>query len=388
MTSLDSASQFSEGISEALQFYTPCASLLDCPIETSTACYPEQYFTEYERFAVFSMIELNRTAAARIYKYFLLFARDARHWRRVTVTATTTAKSRLFAVSSSFKEVCYQVVPGLVRPQLEAMLGTTLLYDSVTKICIELQLSDTGDVTFDPELSRIIEDVEEAATEETSKHIEEIKQRGLHQYVESEVVILSRIRTHLYLVLVEKQRYVEKMLPFVGTTTSGRKPVDQFIADMKLLQMTQGCPGVAEFVGVVVDDDRTQLCGYLIRLPEQGLLPEHFHAARLNDIIIPWERRARWIRQITTAIAEIHKRGVVVGCVDMRVMWLNSDDEIIIMFFNSTTDYVRNRKGFLPPELRRSQHLLPSLRTKSRLFSRTYSSSVLRSGCWVNTLTV
>lgn len=117
-------------------------------------------------------------------------------------------------------EICYHVLPSLVRPQLEAMLGITQLYDSLTSICIELQLSNTDDVTFDPERSRIIEDVEEATTAETSKRIEEIEQRGLHQCLESQVVVLSRIRTNVYLVLVKKQRFIERKLCFAGTTTS------------------------------------------------------------------------------------------------------------------------------------------------------------------------
>jgi hypothetical protein len=226
---LDCASQFSEGISEAVRFYTPCASLLDCPIATSTACYPEEYVTEgplYERLACFSMIELSRTSTARVDKYFLLFAQGGRHWRRVTVSATTTTLSRQWDVCFSFTEVYHHVFPCLVQSQLETMLEKTQLYDSVTNISIELQLSKTGDVTFDQERSTIIEDVEAAAATEISKNMEEIEQRGIRQYVESQVVVLSRIRTALYLVLVENQPCIQRNSPFSGTTTSDRKLVD------------------------------------------------------------------------------------------------------------------------------------------------------------------
>ena len=355
---LDCASQFSEGISEAVRFYTPCASLLDCPIATSTACYPEEYVIEellYERLACFSMIELSRTSAARVDKYFLLFAQDGRHWRRVTISATTITLPRQWDVCFSFTEVRHYVFPCLVQSQLETMLQETQLYDSVTNISIELQLSKTGDVTFDQERSTIIEDVEAAAAAatETSKYMKEIEQRGIHQYEESRVVVLSRIRTALYLVLVENQPCIQRNSPFSGATTSDRKLVDEFITDMKLLQLAQGCPGVAEFVGVVVNDNHTQLCSYLVRYPEAGLLGELLEASTPNDLPISWERRERWIRQIITAVAEIHGRGVVVGCLDKESMWVNLDDQIEIVLFKSTGSYRSNAYGQLPPEIRR-----------------------------------
>lgn len=345
----------SESMSESVQFYTPCASLLDCPIATSTACYPEEYVTEgplYERLACFSMIELSRTSTARVNKYFLLFAQGGRHWRRVTVSTKTTTLSRQWEECFSFTEVHHHVFPCLVQSQLEIMLERTQLYESVTNISIELQLGKTGDAIFDQERSMISEDVEVAAVTETSKHIEEIEQRGIRQYVERQVVVLSRIRTALYLVLVDNQPCIQRNSPFSGMTTSNMKLVEEFIAAMKLLQLAQGCPGVAEFVGVVVNESRTELCSFLVRYPEAGSFAELLDASTSNNLSYSWGRRERWIRQIITAVAEIHKRGVVVGCLDKESMWVNLDDQIVIVLFKSTGSYRANRDGQLPPEVR------------------------------------
>jgi serine/threonine protein kinase len=352
---LDCASQFSEGISGAVRFYTPCASLLDCPIATSSTCYPEEYVIEgpmYERLACFSMIELSRTRTTRVDKCFLLFAQGGRRWRRVTVSATTTTLSTQWDVCFSFTEVYHHVFPYLVQSQLETMLEKTQLYESVTNISIKLQLDKKSDVTFDPERSTIIEDVEAAAATETSMHMEEVEQRGIPQYVESQVVVLSRIRTALYLVIVENQSCIQRNSPFSGGTTSDRKLVDEFIADMKLLQMAQGCPGVAEFVGVVVNDNRTQLCSYLVRYPEAGLFGEFLEAPMSSGFPISWERRLWWIRQIITAVAETHKRGVIIGCLDKESIWVNLNDQIEIVLFKSTGSYRANEYGQLPPEIR------------------------------------
>lgn len=224
---LDAVSQFSEEISEALQFYTPCVSLLGSSLESSETFYPEQYVTEgplHERLAVFSMLELNRTDTTRVDKYFLLFTKDARHWRRVIVTATTTIGSRLSEVSSVFVPISHHVLPGLVRPQLEALLVTTQLDDSVTSICIELQSNNRSEITFDAEHSRISGDLQEASFADTSQYIEEVEHRGLPQYLACEVIVLSRINTQQYLVLVESKQLIERKLPF---TANGASDVDE-----------------------------------------------------------------------------------------------------------------------------------------------------------------
>ena len=78
---LDAISHFFDDISEALPFYTPCASLLGSSLELSGTVCPEQCVTEgplHERLAVFSMVELYRTSTTRVDKYPLLFAKDAR----------------------------------------------------------------------------------------------------------------------------------------------------------------------------------------------------------------------------------------------------------------------------------------------------------------------
>ena len=357
---LDTGSQCSKATSEDLHFYTPCASLLDCPIETTTACYPEQYITEwlpYERLAVFSMIEFKRTATTRIDRYFVLFAQSSRHWKRVVVTATATAtctsEYKASQVSSLFFEKSHHVLPGEVGPQLEAMLDNARLYPSVTHVSINLQSSRTRTTILNPDRSRIKEYETVPFLFDTSMYLDELKQRGICPYEESRVAVCYRKCTNLYVVSVENQICLERKLTFTGTELAARNQVDTFISDMKLLLLAQGCAGVSKLVGVVVDDSRTQLRGCLIRYPEQGLFNE-LNEMNLAYAPISWERRARYIRQIITAVADIHKRGVVVGYILLQNMGLNSFDEIMILSFKSTAASLPNRGGYLPPEHRGS----------------------------------
>ena len=96
------------------------------------------------------MVELYRTSTTHVDKYFLLFAKDARRWSRVIVTATAAIGSRLSEVSFAYISVSYHVLPALVQPQLEAVLNTTQLDDLMTSIYIELQSDNGGRTSFDP----------------------------------------------------------------------------------------------------------------------------------------------------------------------------------------------------------------------------------------------
>ena len=349
---IDALSNLSDDISETLPFFTPRVSPLGSQLELSGTVYPEEYVTEgplHERLAVFSMVELHRTSTTRVDKYFLLFAKDARRWSRVTVIATTAIESRLSEVSSTFLPLGYHVLPGLVQPQLEATLSTAQLDNLVTSIYIELESNNESQVSFDPEVCQIIGDLQEIPLANTSRYVEEIEHQGLPQYLESEVVVLSRINTQLYLVSVGSIQLIERKPPF---TANGASDVDSFLADMKLLQMAQGCTGVAKFAGVVLSDDRTQICSYLLQFPEQGPVSNLLHAATGDGPIIPWKRRERWIRQIVTTVAEIHMRGILIGHLDLFTIWVDSDDNIILLCIKSAVSSIRNKEGFAPPELR------------------------------------
>lgn len=200
----------------------------------------------------------------------------------------------------------------------------------------------------------IIEDIETATATETSQHIKGIEQRGIRQFIESRVVVLSRLRTAWYLVLIGDQPCVLRNCPFTGTTTRDKSLVDEFIADMNHLLMSQGCSGVADFSGVVVNNERTQLRGYLVRYPEAGRFSELLETPVMpGGLPISWARREKWIRQIITAVAKIHQRGVAIGCPDKESMWIDLDDQIVIAMFRSTETYRSNREGQLPPEIRR-----------------------------------
>ena len=152
---------------------------------------------------------------------------------------------------------------------------------------------------------------------------------------------------------------------------------------MKLLQMTQACAGVAKLVGIVLSDARTQLCSYLLQLPEQGSVRQSLHTARLDGTLIPWKRRERWIRHNITAVVEIHKRGIFLGHVELSTIWADSNDDNVFISFKPVAIHMTNKHGYVPPELRNSTVLGTILTGQSP----TFQSDVFQLGLCIWMLT-
>lgn len=361
---LDSMSQLSEDLSDALlhEFYTPCSSLPDYHFEMSSTFFPEQYTPDgpfNERTAVLSMVELGLREGTRLDKYFLLFAKTPRHWQRVTVSAsftnTTFQGTSIASVSAGQTlEHSYKTLPGAVQPLLEGLLVSSELFESVTNVSIDLQVQDSGQVGFDPARARLAEDVEEARVCETSRYLQDIEDIGCPQFLESEIVIYFRISSSSYLVLAESQVCIERKMPFAGIDASDGNALEAFIDDMRLLHQLRACEGVAGFVGVVVDDERKQLKSFLQECPQRGSLQQILEIAEAEGRSLSWSRRQRWVRQIIKAVSDVHARGIVSGCLELGAIGVDARDNIMLTTFKSTGRHWPNRRGYLPPELRRS----------------------------------
>lgn len=265
----------------------PSGSLL----ERSTVFYPETYIIEqplHQHLIIFSMREMCRVGTSRVDKYHVLYP-NKRHWRRVTVVATTPNASSCPAVSAT-QLWSYKTLPGRIQTQLENLLDTIETFTSVTTIRIEVKGDVQEIVTFDPDKSMICEDVEEASRTETSRYAEQVQWRNLPQYNESQVITLGR-EANSFFVSVESQICVEHKLPFYEPTKSGQKPVEEFIESMNLMLFARGCNGIPNFKGVITEGG--QFRGYLSQAPLQGPMWSLMANALYANDPIPWVRRER-----------------------------------------------------------------------------------------------
>lgn len=259
------------------------------------------------------------------------------------------------------------------------MLESSQLCDSVTNIRARLCSSSKGEVRFDLKHSGIVEDIEEALITDTSKQVEDIRLQGLSQYVESEVALLESMGLHLWLVSIASQQCIERKLPFTCLCCSHKNPAEEFLNDLRLLQKAHGVRGIAKLVGVVLSDDRSRLCSYLIQDVSQTPFRTIFELAEKEKRITPYRRREKWIRQIITTVADLHKRGTVIGHIYIGDIWIDASDNAVIIPFTATKTQYLSRKGYTPPELR-GPTLQPASTSEQSL---TVHSDIFRLGLQV-----
>lgn len=117
------------------------------------------------------------------------------------------------------------------------------------------------------------------------------------------------------------------------------------------------CPGIVCFFGVVRDSSDC-VVGFLTELPARG----RFHRAmRKADRIgrsVSRFRRERWCMQIVRAVAEIHRRTLVIGMLCQRmdgIIGLDDQDNAVLLPYLRSTISEDDRciaAGMIPPELR------------------------------------
>ena len=353
---LDAVSVVSEDLSEALSFYTPHDSLLDCTLETSERVHPEEYVIERQlnQLIIFSTTTVKQTNLRYLDKYFCIYAEDARHWKRIVLAVSRTAQQDLIEFSSTNPNN-WMDISGSVRTKVQAILqnSETPLFESVTKI----QLSNDphpaiqADAVFNVDEISISEDVAEAAAQDTSQHVQQLRFQNISSYPEKRVAFLERLGPSLNIVNAGSVQCLERNIPFVANSSPEQSSINGFLEDMNLLRMAQGIPGVANFMGVVLSDDFRRLSGYLIRDHGGGRLFRVLQIAKREGMTISWEQKERWIRQLIEVVADIHKRGVILGDISNITVWMDSNDDIIVSSLVSRPN-LQGWPGVLPPELR------------------------------------
>ena len=366
---VEAASEFSQDFLESIYdqyLHTPCSSAPDYHFELSSNFFPEQYVSHepfHKRITVLSMVELGSRGEQRLDKYCLLFAETPRRWRRVTVTAASLVRSEE-AVRSTvsttllFAELQCKILPGVVQPLLEKLLPSIDFADTVTKVSISLKMQGPGPVGFDLSRISVGEDFEEAEACESSEYLHDIDNMGCPQFLESEIVVYQRMSASTYLVLAESQLCIEWKARFGESGTLESHPFKTWINNLKILRHIEGCEGVAKFVGVVVDDGRRHIKSYLQEYVGPSI-KSIFEKSQANDAMISWRIRETWAKQIIQAVAEVHRRGIIIQRLHLRSIGIDDQKKAVL------TDLIlgswKDHQGLVPPEFRRSVTLGPML---------------------------
>lgn len=184
---------------------------------------------------------------------------------------------------------------------------------------------------------------------------------GCPRYVESQVVQLeiidhpSRLRSCVNGILVVEVRCMDAF------------PSVEFLYNIRALHCMKGASGFAKLVGIVTDDEGTELKSYLIDFPKA-----RYNIMQLaGDFSISWERREKWAFQIIQSLRQMHEQGFVLGGITIFSipLILDSTDSIFFWIFRERIVPGRRIGAYYPPELLNLRDMSPAIDEADRLLA-------------------
>ncbi|KAL9630872.1 MAG: hypothetical protein Q9164_006199, partial [Protoblastenia rupestris] len=331
--------------------------------ESTSSFYPEQYSTGglfHDPIFVFAIMQSEEDY--RTQKHFLMYAETPRRWRRIIVSTTFTAVQDRSAIPRILAPDNYEGSPKVLPPGLGSQLSSLLprleLFNSVTSLSLSTVEDGKRQMIIDSRRIAILEDHKEIDMSNEDEVLESIEDLGCPQFLESEVIVKSRISSTYYMAWVECRPCIERKAPFVKAGTQSENGYRDFFGDLKKINSLRGCAGVAEFIGVVLDDTRAHLRSYLYEYPAFGNLQTIFEYAQSKSEIVPWPLRENWGRQIIRAVSEVHRRGFVIGGTFLPfTIGVRADGMAILTDFRASQRHMPNNRGLLAPELRTASHV-------------------------------
>lgn len=345
--SQSSAMRLQDRISGTPQSYLESSSSRPPYLYTSDCRFSRQLF-------VYAIKQMKGTHWSTM--YFLAYAETPSRWHRVMVIASS-ACGRESAVGTDVtipdnSECTRKLLPEMVEMYLIPFMSRMKRFASVTVIPIMFPKGlSAGPV---PGPSRVEELKDEVEFEHDTLHqaIQDIQDLGCKMVIESDVVVRSRIASSIFDVWVGSSRYAEQKVPYATAGKDGENGLLDFVTDMKRLHCLQGYTGIAGFGGVVLDDTRQCLKGYLSELPAICSLPKLFATLNSMSEEMPWLLRLAWAGQIVGIVAGLHGRGIVVGILDISLFGIREDGRAVLTRFQTSHRHLGNAKGVMPPELR------------------------------------
>ena len=339
-----------------------CASPGGC-FERSPSFYPEQYTVDglfSNPLFVFSMKPSEEDY--RKQNYFLVYAETPRRWRRITISATFHGVQKQSAILATRDldnaEAGYKMLPRIVRNQFDTLIPRLELYESITNISFSFEQNQSGQIVSISTGTKISEDLAEVRMSGEDQILYDLEDLGCAQFLESEIIVQSRMLSSYFIVRVESRTCIERKAPFVNAGEQGENGFRNYFDDLKLLKSMRGCNGVAEFIGIVLDDTRSHLRSYLLEYPILGNVMKILIGAQLKSETLPWDIRESWARQIIQTVSEIHSRGSLVGgLLWMEEIGIRANGTVVLTGLRTYPRHFENRSGKMAPELRDISHI-------------------------------
>jgi len=133
-----------------------------------------------------------------------------------------------------------------------------------------------------------------------------------------------------------------------------KEQIDSVLYHLQVLQCLRGASRISPFIGVVLDQETGIIKGFLAEMPAKGPLTRMME----SGTPISMERRERWCKEITQAVAQVHSLGLgfVVGNLGgyfANGVAIDGEDSAVLFRFEKSFKYgTINSTAVLPPECR------------------------------------
>ena len=315
-------------------------------LEFSTTFFPEKYSISHpfgSSLIFYSKnISLSQSGIS-VEKYLFQYSASSRHWCWITL------QLRSSVMLDDWKSVMSALPIGLTRYWTEAPRS---LRDTIERILSEVdEVDQTMDLALEPPESdresqpRIILSSRATELHDQSPRFPLASDFSLGSWPfwqEREVALLYRREFQEWVASVNGR------LCFYYVWTPDK--VETFFTTIKGYHALKDVPGVANFYGLVLDDSRKFVKGYLIESSTSQIA----YVGELLQGFVPWERRERWAREFVNIIASVHEKGLQLNDAALELWaWLLDDNDLpVLQKWSTEMPQKINTSGFVPPECR------------------------------------
>ena len=324
-------------------------------LETSPSFYPEQFDTAFpDRMMSISAI-LPLPSHPRTQRYFITFQEKARKWQRVIIVATfenfrdPSAMIQVSAVANL--RLNWRTIPELLKRPLQKLVREIENFGSVTNVFVNLRENENGQIVADMTRVHKAENMLERHMSNENKMLQDIEHLGCPQFVESQVIFRAQLSCYRYKVWVGDRDFTECKIPLASAGLQDDNLFDDFTDEVKRLTSLRGCRGIVQFLGVILDDSRRHIKGYLYEAPIIPILTLLIGLANKESNTIPWAVRESWIGQIVAAMSNVHAKGLVIGALNNKRISIRADGTVVLDLSECSYRQLSTQRDRLPPEL-------------------------------------
>ena len=332
-------------------------------IDSSSNFFPETYTVDQRLPASYLLVtgsyEQMFSLGYKTNVYRVLFRKDPRQWYRLDVSIDLPRSSSYWAATKLTPEEfkTYDQIHGAPRSSLPLTLLTKLQRCLEQVELVEADTSIHFSLSWQDDVMLESKRIDSGQLVSSPQHLfvdalAFLDDLGCPRYYQQDVIQIKLLEPPNRFVSCLSGRIVLETM-FARTI-----PSVSLLYSINVLHCVRGHLAFANLVGVVTNKKRTRLMSYLIDFPVSQFRIQE----KMGDPGITWQRREKWARQLVVGVAEVHKKGYVVGTLlhSRGPLIMEESDCVHFCRFRQTHLVGRKHGGYYPPEFGHLKSYSPS----------------------------